>query len=381
MEQFLHYFIIKVYKGLFIKKHKGNVHTFLIPTDKDYLFLAMLGELNYEPGKYVAQSIIKISPESVDAFIEHQKDYFGDKFLSVEKVKCISKQISDGMYKIKIGKAKHVLSDMVVAYNDEYSKQAGKPTYTIQGKFDLVWEDISDPSDIKSVSLQKMSIIGGVEKFKNLKQDVGELKMEQDDKTLKLACQAYLTDAIRESQSLRKKLSFSEHKKMFDLVNKMTLREMISAIFHDGQPITEQQEGKTKKALKYGGAGAAGALLARRYVGKIKGGVYTKAQAKTAMAARTYLGRKMPGKLGLAGAATAMGALYLYKRFTDKCRGMNTPKQVHLCKAAAAQVVIKDLKSALANCADAKCEKKMKNSITKWTVIYRKEREIAARPI
>ncbi len=278
------------------------------------------------------------------------------------------------MYKIKIGKSKHILSDMLIAYNEDFSKEVGKPIYTIKGKFDLVWEDISSGEQVKSLALQKMSIIGGVEKLKNFKHDVGELKMEQDDKTLTLGCRAYLKDAIRESKNLRKKLSFSEHKKMFDLVEKMTLREMLSVIFHNGKPITEQEEGKTKKALKYGGAGAAGAYLGRKYL--------PKAIKKVTRKLSVPLVPK--GRLAV-GAGTAMAALYLWRRLTDRCRKGKSPKEVHLCKAAAAQAVINDLKKGLAHCPSShnpkKCEFKIRKRISKWTVIYRLEREKAARPL
>ncbi len=68
MTQSLYYFILKVYKGLFIKKHRGNVHTLLLPTGDNYTYFVIIGELQYQPGTYIAQSSIRISPEQVRAF-------------------------------------------------------------------------------------------------------------------------------------------------------------------------------------------------------------------------------------------------------------------------------------------------------------------------
>ncbi len=373
MSQFLYYFIIKVYKGLFIKKHKGNAHILMVPEPEGstHLLLGMLGEIPNSPGTYATQLVAKIPSEKSDEFIEFEKEQFGEKFVQVEKLPSVAKRISSETIKVKVGNGKHILSDLIVTYNQAASQQVGKDIYLVEGKFDLVFGEVPEGA-MKSIALQKMSIIGGPEKFANIKQKLGDFTMEKDN-MLEKDCKNFLSKIIKESKALRKKLSFDEQKKMVDLVQKMSLRELISVLFYDGKPITEQEEGKFKRGLKYGTAGLAGAYAGHKVIPKVV----------------TKVTKRIPvpvpkGRLAI-GAGLAMTGLYLWRRFSDKCRGMKTPKEVHSCKANAAQIVVRDLKQAMGKCNAAhdplRCKEKVAKRISYWVDVYRNEREKAAKSL
>ena len=165
--------------------------------------------------------------------------------------------------------------------------------------------------------------------------------MAIDKKLLETSCRTFLKEVAMLSDKFEK-ITDDDWRRLEGFINKLTTEEMFNILF----------EGKLQEGdfWKYAQAGVAGAAVA----GAIK--------------KRKFLGPKTFGALG------GIAAYYLYKRFTDKCRGFNTSQEQASCRATAAQRVLKQLRSNLKDCEQSaipeKCSQKLHAQIDKWQRIY-----------
>ena len=173
----LYYCVLKNYKGLFKKKHIGNTHLFLVPiSDNKYLYLGVIGELEDEPGNYATQLIVKLPSDIVDQVIDEEINYFGDRFLVVEELKCTPAITSAGVYDIKIPqKGDMILSNLHIEFNVDISTNSRR-IYTVTGDFNFESEDIKSTSDLKMVAAKQMAKIGGEKKYDDLMHESFNLK-------------------------------------------------------------------------------------------------------------------------------------------------------------------------------------------------------------
>jgi hypothetical protein len=173
----LYYCVLKNYKGLFKKKHIGNTHLFLIPiSDKEYLYLGMIGEIEDEKGNYLTQLIVKLPEEIVDQVIDEEINYFKDRFVVVEELRCSPSKLGAGEYNIKIpNKGDMILSDIHVEFNVDVSTNARR-IYTITGDFDFESEDIKSTSDMKMIAAKKLAYMGGENRYDEIMKESFNLK-------------------------------------------------------------------------------------------------------------------------------------------------------------------------------------------------------------
>lgn len=170
MDGIIRYCVVKKYKGLFMKKHKNNTHLFFIPVDPNkYMYLALVGQLTEEDDTYVGQLLVKINEDIIDETINGEYDYFGDRFVEVESLKCHSTNPSPGKYIITISKPGfNIRSNLEIDYQIEYSTVT-KRMYLIKGDLNLVTGEISE-KDIRMVATKQMAFIGNKERFEEMKQ-------------------------------------------------------------------------------------------------------------------------------------------------------------------------------------------------------------------
>jgi hypothetical protein len=151
------YGILKTYKGIFTKKHIGNVQILIIEMEKSFWVLNLLGQM--EDGKQVAQLLLRAPSEYVEEFIDTYEK--SENFMFIEELFCdIS---NENISKLKIllkKKGKHINTHLNINHSIEYSK-GNVNIYIIDGKFNLIMDDIKLDSPIKSrmSALKNQSII------------------------------------------------------------------------------------------------------------------------------------------------------------------------------------------------------------------------------
>jgi hypothetical protein len=78
--------IIKTYKGIFSKRHIGNVQVIIIEMSKSFLMLNVIGQSKDDSNKHIAQMLLKgpskFSNDFIDAFEEE------GKFIQLEETLC-----------------------------------------------------------------------------------------------------------------------------------------------------------------------------------------------------------------------------------------------------------------------------------------------------
>ena len=388
--QNIFYCILKNYKGIFTKKHRGNTHLFLVPiTEGKFLYLGLLGEETDEPGNYICQLIIKLPDEIIESIVEEEEKYFGERFLVMEKLPCSTKKNNEGNYIVKLSKkGSYIGSDLELEFNTDYSTQS-KRIYTLKGELNFEAEDVDSKADIHMAATKQSALIGDKERFEEIVRYHlgGNNKMsKRDDILFEQACKLYLLDIVKESESLKKKLSKVQLLEMGMWVTNMSRKEVVSNIFYEGAELTNEQfrdyEGKIKKAAKYGGAAVAGRYLAHKAFGSeflpaVKGPGIKFGRGKLGVPG---VGRQFgKTKAGVMGALAGVGVMYLYRKLTDPCfrkAGLtlnpSKRKEIQLtCKADAMKKVMSNIQSQMASCDNAtnpeKCKAKLKNEIDKWS--------------
>lgn len=175
----IYYFVLKHYKGIFQKKHKGNTHLFMIPiTGGKYVYLGLLGELVDEDGSYACQLIVRLDDTLLDTIIIGEEEYFGDRFVQLEELPCKVGSLGSGDYKIKLEKkGNYIGSDLKLTYNVEYSTDERR-IYILRGKLNFEAEDVTSSAELKMSAIKQMAFIGGRNRFftHNKKKNIGGSK-------------------------------------------------------------------------------------------------------------------------------------------------------------------------------------------------------------
>jgi len=169
MDGTFYYCVLKQYQGALRKKHKKNTHLFLVPVDpKKYMYLILIGELEDEENKYLTQLLVRIQDDLIDETIAGEKEYFNDRFVEVEALKCKSLNQSPGKYTITFPKKGiNILSDLDIEYQLEYSSNSRR-IYSIYGDLNLVTGEINE-DDMGMIAAKQMAFMGKKQRFEELK--------------------------------------------------------------------------------------------------------------------------------------------------------------------------------------------------------------------
>jgi len=169
---YIYYFVIKMYKGLFKKKHSGNVHIFSIPVGKGVsCLLTLLGELENEENTYVFTLNDILPNEMIEKLLEVTKDDFEERFVLLDKVPCTVSS-KNNVFNIKIkSKGNYILSNSTLEYQGEYKKDK---IFLYKGSLNLYILGIND-KQYGMMRLKKNSLVSGF--FNNIKS-----KLQKEEK-------------------------------------------------------------------------------------------------------------------------------------------------------------------------------------------------------
>lgn len=158
----IYYFILKNYKGIFKKKHKGNTHLLMVPISEDkYLYLGVLGKiLEEDEDTYACQLIVKLPKRLVNPIIVGEEDYFKERFILMESLPCDAEKISSNEFLIHMEKyGKKILSDISVEYNPKYNT-GNKKIFTVQGDFNFISSDIQNEKNMGMIANKQLAYMG-----------------------------------------------------------------------------------------------------------------------------------------------------------------------------------------------------------------------------
>jgi len=149
------YGIIKTYKGIFVKKHVGNVQIFIIEMGKTFWVLNILGEM--EDGRYVSQMLLRAPSEYIDVFIDDFEE--SENFVQLEEIFCDIPKESEDKFKIILKKkGRYLNSHYIISFSNEYS-EGDIRIYFIEGKFKAIQPDnIKNKIQMKMKALKKKTI-------------------------------------------------------------------------------------------------------------------------------------------------------------------------------------------------------------------------------
>ncbi len=151
------YGILKTYKGIFTKKHIGNVHILIIEMEKSFWVLNLIGQL--KNGNQIAQLLLRAPSEYISEFIDGYEKT--ENFMLIEEIFCNISNESISQLKILLKKkGKHINSHLTIFHSLEYSK-GNINMYEITGKFKLVIDDklVDNPVQLRMIALKKQTII------------------------------------------------------------------------------------------------------------------------------------------------------------------------------------------------------------------------------
>ena len=150
------YGILKTYKGIFTKKHIGNVHILIIEMEKSFWVLNLIGQL--KNGNNISQLLLKAQSQYITEFIDGYEKT--ENFIMLEEIFCSISNESDDQIKILLKKkGKHINSHLTIKFSKEYSK-GNINMYEIIGKFNLVMdEQIGTPIQSRMLALKKQVIV------------------------------------------------------------------------------------------------------------------------------------------------------------------------------------------------------------------------------
>lgn len=163
-----YYCVLKLYKGLFRKKHKGNLHNFAIPIDENsFLFLALIGEFEKisTPSKqtYACTLINKIPTMIQEDFIQKQVEYFKGRFEVLDSLSCNTKKVGHKDYIISFPRnGDYVKSNLSLTFIPEMSTK--RDYYRLVGDIHLFEIEPVNPGNLRMVSLKKMAFIKSLQK-------------------------------------------------------------------------------------------------------------------------------------------------------------------------------------------------------------------------
>jgi len=149
------YGILKTYKGIFIKKHIGNVQLLIIEMEKSFWILNIIGEL--KNGNYISQLLLRTKPQYINEFLDDFES--NENFIQIEEIFCEIPKENENHYKLLLKKkGKYINSNLDIKFSTEFS-QGNIKMYEIDGKFKLTENDfINNKSQIKMKALKKKVI-------------------------------------------------------------------------------------------------------------------------------------------------------------------------------------------------------------------------------
>lgn len=146
MDGTIRYCVMKKSKGL-LKRQPVYTHLFYVPVDpKKYMYLALIGmDVDDQDNTFAAQLLLKLSDEIMENTLAGEHEYFGNKFMELEALKCKSSSPSQGKYILTIPKkGTYIRSNLEIEYQVEFST-VEKRIYLLKGELNLVSGDIAGP--------------------------------------------------------------------------------------------------------------------------------------------------------------------------------------------------------------------------------------------
>ena len=154
MNQFSHYCVLKTYKGIFRKKHSGNVQLFVTSTGSDFMALALLGLMDDDIN--VAQLLTRGPSQYMEIFLSQMKE--DENFMILDSLKVNSKEKSKGVFSLSYPKkGNHIKSDLKIEFESEYSR-GNSAIYSIHGKLELVFDEPIGEKEIGMKAIKKKAL-------------------------------------------------------------------------------------------------------------------------------------------------------------------------------------------------------------------------------
>jgi len=149
------YGILKTYKGIFVKKHIGNVQIFIIEMDKIFFVFNVLGLM--ENGLIASQMLLKSPSEYVNIFIDDFEE--SENFIQLEEIYCDIPNENEEEFSIILKKkGKYLNSNYKVSYSNEYSSGNIK-VYLFDGKFSPLTLKPINNIQLRMKSMKKQAVV------------------------------------------------------------------------------------------------------------------------------------------------------------------------------------------------------------------------------
>jgi len=154
------YYVLKNYKGIFRKRHSGNVHILIVPTSiHESLYLVIVGEIIKEPNSFVCQLVIRQSQEFIEKVIQSEQDKFKNNLILIENLSCRVNDLGQGKYVYVFNKTgRYIKSDLSLTFEPEYTTDKTK-IYVLRGNIDLETNDVN-PKTFKMIAMKKLAYLG-----------------------------------------------------------------------------------------------------------------------------------------------------------------------------------------------------------------------------
>ena len=165
MDQFSHYCILKTYKGIFRKKHAGNIQLFITNTGSTFIGIALLGLM--EEGVNAGQMIVRGPSQHMDMFINDMEQ--DENFMILDTLKVNVKETSKGTYNLSYPKkGKYIKSNLKFEFESEHSDK-NTIIYSLHGKINLVFDETIGEKQLKMKALKAHSMFKSALRNKILK--------------------------------------------------------------------------------------------------------------------------------------------------------------------------------------------------------------------
>jgi hypothetical protein len=178
-----------------------------------------------------------------------------------------------------------------------------------------------------------------------------------DKKILEISCKEMLMEIVKDSNLINKQLTFEQKVLLYDYIQALPLKEISELLLYEGSP--REVETPDERDTKYGAATTGGGIAGFK-------------------AAKLLRSTKSKGII--AGAVIGTGALFLFRKLTDKCFKENigkvlTPRKRKIatleCRLEAIRNVIEKLHEDFEKCDSLapnqeKCKDKISMEIQKW---------------
>ncbi|RLA75866.1 MAG: hypothetical protein DRG78_20125 [Epsilonproteobacteria bacterium] len=148
------YGIIKTYKGIFKKKHIGNVQILIIEKNESFSVYNVVGEM--KDNEIVSQLVLKAPSEYTNIFIDEFEE--NQHFIQMEELYCSVTKEKDKFKVILKKKGKYINSNLIFSFSKEYS-EGNMKVYLIEGKMTpLIKEQISNRVQLKMSAIKKKAM-------------------------------------------------------------------------------------------------------------------------------------------------------------------------------------------------------------------------------